>query len=622
MTKGLAPKLSLENAAFRTLVGTNILFDGVGAISEIFIDPERNRAFLVLYEKNINFFLRKFHFDLPCLYKNFYFKGAIFALKTEIDLVCVGLGILECAFKQTLAESDVSCQFSLNEELQKLHALCFQYLDFKLRIMFSRARKRGLNAFYTDDTVTLGSGTGSWSSKIRLIDFENIPWDKIYNIPAVAITGSNGKTTTVILTKFIAEQAGNRVGYSSTESVVIAAKIIEEGDLSGPYGASLVLCDKNVDMAILELARGSIAKRGINITNLNAAVVTNLSNDHIGINGIDNISQLAKTKFLIQNKVARNGYHIINLDDELSRNFIEILPEARIFFSQKMKVEEIAAFLERKDDLACFIEDNILTVLMCHRNEFYSRDYGDIDANCHLVTNVGSVSNMDSSQLRNDRVGKSDRDFGYDNIKIVDIRDVPLTYNSLAVHNIENILAATCLSLALGCSYANIKKGLLDFNANVQNKGRLNIFLMNGYKNTLMIVDYAHNIASVNSVIKFAKNAVGQGAKITLLIGLTGDRIFMIDDMAKMLSEHNLDFIMLKTFNSRLRGAKVNEVARLLKNSLVKHGVSVNKLLNTVEFEVDATDKFLDSLEDNHAYLILSQDEIAQVIEKIEKFNA
>lgn len=607
MTNGLAIRLSRENAAFRTLVGSNMLFNGVGAIGEIFIVPEENSVFLNLYEKNINFFLKELHFDSPYLYKKFYSHGAIFAIKTEIDLIYVGVAILECAFKQALAETNTSNELNLTDELQKLRDLYFQYLDFKLRTIFSRAHDLELNAFYVDDIVTLGSGAGSWSFRVNAIDLKTIPWDKIYNVPTVAVTGSNGKTTTVILAKFIAEQSGCRVGYSSTEKVMIGDEIIEEGDLSGPYGASLILGDKSVGIAILELARGGLSKRGIGVMNLNAAVVTNVSEDHIGLNGIDNISQLAKIKFLIQNKVAKNGYHVINLDDELSRDFIKTLPAARIFFSQKMKSHEIIAFLVRENDLACFIEDHILTVLTHYKNEPYT--YSEVYANTDPRIDPESHSNMTSNQ-------------GKKNItKIVDIRHVPLTYNGLATHNVENVLAATCLSIAIGCSYENIKNGLLNFNANKQNKGRLNIFSMNGYKNTIMIVDYAHNVAAVNGVIEFAKNAVGREAKVTLLVGLTGDRIFMIDDMAKMISGHNLDFIMLKAFNSRLRGAEVNEVATLLKNSLVKYGVSMDKLLDTVEFELEAIDKFLTNLEDNHAYIILSQDEIAQVVEKIEKFN-
>lgn len=576
---------SKEDASFRTLVGTNILFNGIGAIGEIFFNPSENCDFIKLYTENLNSLIREFKFDPQFLYKKSYSQGIIFALKTEIDLIYVGREILELAFNQTFAIFYNDSEFNFSNELEKLHELYKKEFNLLLRNLFHETLKRNINIFYEDNIVTLGSGTGLYSFNLSKNNVENIPWNKIYNIPAVAVTGSNGKTTTVILTKFIAEQSGKTVGYSSTERIMIADHIQEIGDLSGPYGAREILGNKNVDIAVLELARGSITKRGVGANNLLATVVTNVSADHIGLNGIDDIHDLAKAKFLIHNAIIKNGYHIINLDDQLSHNFILQLEHSHIVFSSKMNMKEISSFLKNEHDLACFIENDILTVL--------------------------------NKKLTN----SNQNNFTLTKTPIINIKDIPLTYHGLANHNIDNVLAATCLSIALNCSYANIKKGLLDFDATKLNQGRLNIFSMNGYKNTLMIVDYAHNVASVDSIIKFAKSAVGIKAKITLLIGLTGDRIFMIDDMVQMIIAHNIDFVMLKAFNTKLRGAKTGEVAKLMEDSLIKYGFPNSKLLDTVEVEMDAVDTFLDSLEDDHAYIVLSQEEIEKVVNKIEKFN-
>lgn len=565
--------LTKEEASFRTLIGTNMFFDGVGAIAELFIESKNNSNFISTYEENINLFTSQLNFSIEKLYKRVYTKGVIYAIATTFDLKYVAREILETAFNKTLAHFYHE-DFDLDASIKDLELLNKKEFNLFLRSIYSEASHRLVEMSFDENILSLGSGSGLYQVNLLENPEPQIPWECIYNIPSVAVTGSNGKTTTVILTKFISEQSGKTVAYSSTERIMVGNEIIEKGDLSGPYGARAILNNKNVDVAVLEFARGGITRRGLGTNYVDAAVVINVSNDHIGLNGIDDIHDLAQAKFLIHHAVKPNGYNIVNLDDPLSLGFIEKLPNNKIFLSRKLDFSAIQKFM-KTNDLACFIVNDILTVFM-----------------------------------------------GQEQTPIMDIKDILLTFRGLATHNIENVLAATALSIALKCSLEDIKNGLLHFNATELNKGRFNIFHMKQYENTIMIVDYAHNVAAVENIIKFAKNAIGPNGQVTLLIGLTGDRIFMIDEMSQLIVDSKVDYLMLKTFNSRLRGASVGEVANLMENSLIKLGFNKAKFLPTVNTELEALEKIFSNLENDHAYVVLSQDDIEEVVQKIQEFNS
>ena len=560
-----------DTLAIRVLAGTNVFFEGVGAIAEFVTRSEQKLEFAQAFELELRKILDSLEWDDVVIYKKIYSRGMVFAIPTEFDYSFAGTKILSVAFDIVSARFNNQPELDFAEELDYLNYVLSRERYITLRNIYDEAQDRSLNVYYDNENITIGSGKGSFTAKIDDVNFDEIPWDSIYDIPSILCTGTNGKTTTVRLTSFISQNAGKVVGYCSTDWVMINGQVISEGDLSGPNGNRAVMTNPDVDVAVLEVARGGIVKRGLATPHVNGAVVLNVSEDHLGVNGIDTVYDLAAAKFVVQDAVKPGGHHIFNLDDEISHKFIAHSKSNYAFFSPKLTLEEIKPFIQSQTDYAAFIQDNVFCV------------YKD-----------GAVN------------------------KIAHIDDVDLTYKGIAKHNIENVLAAICLSLELGRNFTEITAGLLAFRNSEHNRGRFNMFEI---QSNTILVDYGHNVASVDNMLKFAKKIVKPTGKVTVLLGFSGDRKFMIKQIAKSVVDNKIDNVILKLFTSHLRGAEIGELANLLKDSLVKFGFNSNNIVGTVETEIEAFDLIMKNPGSDNIYVLLCQDDAAAIIEKINLLN-
>jgi UDP-N-acetylmuramyl tripeptide synthase len=164
--------------------------------------------------------------------------------------------------------------------------------------------------------LTLGTGVGGRSFGLaNLPGAAQVPWDRLSDIPTVVVTGSNGKTTTVRLIAACARANGWRTAYNCTDGVFLDEEPLASGDYSGPAGACMVLRSPEAQAAIVETARGGILRRGIAVSQADAAVVTNVSSDHFGEYGIDDLAGLASTKLSVAAVVAPAGLLVLNADD-------------------------------------------------------------------------------------------------------------------------------------------------------------------------------------------------------------------------------------------------------------------------------------------------------------------
>ncbi|HET7204413.1 MAG TPA: Mur ligase family protein, partial [Steroidobacteraceae bacterium] len=176
--------------------------------------------------------------------------------------------------------------------------------------------------------LTLGAGVGSRSWALDALPADDeVPWPQLRNIPIAAVTGSNGKTTTVRLVAACVRAHGWRDGFCCTDGVFAANALVEPGDYSGPAGTRRVLRDATVQAAVLEMARGGILRRGLAIGRADVAVVTNLSDDHFGEYGIDDLDGLAQAKLTVAHLVAGRGLLVLNADDDVLRRKAATLPE-------------------------------------------------------------------------------------------------------------------------------------------------------------------------------------------------------------------------------------------------------------------------------------------------------
>ncbi|HUM66088.1 MAG TPA: Mur ligase family protein, partial [Chitinophagaceae bacterium] len=220
------------------------------------------------------------------------------------------------------------------------------------------------------------------------------PKGSIGRIPIIAVTGTNGKTTTTRLAAHIAKSAGKKVGYTTSDGVYIQNQMMMKGDCTGPVSSAFVLKDPTVDFAVLECARGGILKSGLAFQNCDVAIVTNVAADHIGLGGINNVEQMAQVKAVVPETVFPHGYAVLNADDDL--------------------------VYKMKDGLKC----NIALFSMDEKNPRIKKHCAG--GGLAAVYENGYVSIMKGAWK----------------IRVAAVKDIPLTFEGKAVHNIANTLPA------------------------------------------------------------------------------------------------------------------------------------------------------------------------------------
>ena len=297
------------------------------------------------------------------------------------------------------------------------------------------------------------------------------PNHKPSRIPIIAITGTNGKTTTTRMTAHIYRQTGKVVGYTSTDGVYIGDYLAERGDNTGPYSAAMILKDPTVEVAVLESARGGILRSGLAFDRCDIGIVLNVAADHLGLGDINTIEQMARVKGVVAETVKPDGYAILNADDPLVAEMAQKVSSKVAYFSMNPDNPIIAEHI-RRNGLAAIYEEGYLSIL--------EADW----------------------KLRIEKATKC-----------------PVTMGGMAPFMIANALAACLAAFCQGVDIETIRRGIRTFNPSAeQTPGRMNLFELGEYH---VLVDYAHNPHGYEAVGSFVKN--WQGTKIGV-IGGPGDR--------------------------------------------------------------------------------------------------
>ena len=349
------------------------------------------------------------------------------------------------------------------------------------------------------------------------------PKGSIGRIPIIAITGTNGKTTTTRLAAHIAKSAGKKVGYTTSDGVYIQNQMMMKGDCTGPVSSAFVLKDPTVDFAVLECARGGILKAGLAFQNCDVAIVTNVAADHIGLGGINTVEQMAKVKAVVPETVFSHGYAVLNADDDL--------------------------VYKMRDGLRC----NVALFSMDENNPRIKKHCAG--GGLAAVFENGYVSIMKGNWK----------------IRVSAVKDIPLTYEGKAIHNISNTLPAVLATyLYRDITIEDIRQGLLTFVPSpLQTPGRLNFF---NFKNFTMLADFAHNPHGLKLLCDFVSK-LDYKHKIGIISG-TGDR--RDDDIRELgeISAQYFDEIIIRC-DKNLRGRSAEEIIGLLKEGIDKTNPNV-----------------------------------------------
>ncbi|KTD49764.1 cyanophycin synthetase [Legionella rubrilucens] len=330
-------------------------------------------------------------------------------------------------------------------------------------------------------------------------------------IPLVAVTGTNGKTTTVRLMAHFAREAGHQVGFTTTDAVYINQNTLYLGDCSGPFCANLVLRDPLVDFAVLECARGGILRAGLGFDQCQVSIITNVSSDHLGQNDIHTLSDMARVKEVVARSTAPTGYAVLNADDDL------------VFAMKKSLACKIALFSMHKDNKR-------------------------IHDHCHTG---GLAAYIDSGRLiirAHDEI-----------IPLQSLANIPITHGGKASCMIQNALAATLAAVAMNFNKTDIAAWLTTFYPIPEMiPGRMNVYSFNHFQ---VMLDYCHNEAAFIELQKYLKQL-----KCTKKIGIiaaTGDR--SPDDIKKVgfFAAQMYDEIIIR-HDSDGRGRSNEELTRLI----------------------------------------------------------
>jgi cyanophycin synthetase len=362
-------------------------------------------------------------------------------------------------------------------------------------------------------------------------------------IPVASVTGTNGKTTTTRLIGHIGMTAGLVTAWSSTDGVVAQGETVEPGDYSGPAGGRRVLATPGVQLGILETARGGILLKGVGISVNDVSVVTNVSADHLGLQGIDTVDQLAEVKAVVTKITKPTGWVVLNGDDPrvwAMRSGIKARPWVFSLDPDSPALRESFNLGGR----AITVLDGDVVVL---------RPNGDPD---HLLPIV----------------------------------DVPVTLSGLSEHNIANALAATAAALGLGLPREAVVKGLRTFAPDpLHNPGRMNVYSLPlaGGGQTTVIVDLAHNEAGLEALLRVAEGLRPPGSAVHLGLGTAGDRTDEILQGLGELAGRRADRVSVVHKADYLRGREMVDLEAQLRIGLSRVGVA----------EIDSYPSELDGLQ-------------------------
>jgi len=384
-----------------------------------------------------------------------------------------------------------------------------------------------------------------------------------FRIPIIAVTGTNGKTTTTRLIAHMVKYMGYRVGYTTTDGIYVQNHMLQQGDCTGPISTEFILKDPTVEFAVLECARGGILRAGLGFGNCDIGIVTNIAADHLGLKGINTLEDLALVKSVVVESVKSDGYAILNADDELVAKMAKKVDCKVAYFSLDEKNPIIRKHCE-EGGLAAVAENGYVTI--CRGNW----------------------------KMRVDK-----------------IVNIPLTFSGKAIFMIQNILPAVLAGFIQNFKIDDIKLALETFIPSpAQTPGRMNMFQ---FKKFNVMVDYAHNPAGFQAIGKFLEK-VDAKPKIGIIAGV-GDR--RDEDIIALgaLAAQMFDEIIVRQ-DRNLRGRSEQEIINLMLDGI--NSVNPKLPMKVIPSEKEAIDFALKHAKKG-SFIIICSDVVPDALDQVMK---
>ncbi|HXC69856.1 MAG TPA: cyanophycin synthetase [Pyrinomonadaceae bacterium] len=334
-------------------------------------------------------------------------------------------------------------------------------------------------------------------------------------IPIVSITGTNGKTTVTRMIGHVLSKTGMCVGMTTTDGIFIGEERVVDGDTTGPQSAQVVLSDPAVEVAVLETARGGIVRRGLGYDWSDIGVMTNISDDHVGQDGIKSVDDIVEIKSLVAERVREGGTLVLNADDE---RLVKLCDSRRVKKVPKKVV-------------------------------YFSVDENNGVLRSHLQ--AGGTGYFVRGKAFIEATGETQR-------TLADVSMLPVVMNGAADFQLGNLLATIAACRALGVEQDALLKSLITFSSWANNPGRANLYRLNGGH---VMVDYGHNTEAFDAICRMASN--WHDRRVTGIIGVPGDRDDKLIDRAARAAARGFNKVIVRE-DRDLRGRKSGDVANIL----------------------------------------------------------
>ena len=561
--------MNIELLDSRRLTGPNLFWDLPGAILDVAIEGIPAEQLISAWSAEVAVLMEAVGWSPEYICSRVYDGGVNLVINAPIDVLYAACELNEVALGRAVAGLKDEPLAGLDEAIARLSDLLTSESKPGLLAMQSAAAKHQVPFLWDDDEVSIGFGQSAltWPAD-QLPDPASIDWSSVGSVPLGIVTGTNGKSTTVRLAASILNAAGLRAGITSTDYIRVGEEILDRGDYSGPGGARTLLRHPKSEAVVLEVARGGLLRRGIGVELADAALITNVAEDHMGEYGINSVADMAEAKFIVRRALSADGPLILNADDSESVRMATKLDNRIIWFAVEVENPVLQKHLQKQGQVAYLSE--------------------------------GWLVMAEGDKTR----------------KVVLAEDVPITFGGVARYNIRNALGAMALCSVLGADDEALADGLKSFSGDAGvNPGRGNLYQKNGIR---IFIDFAHNehglkaVADTVNAFKARRNIV--------LMGQAGDRSDEeIAGFVRAACDLKPAKLLVCDMAGYERGREPGVVAKLIQKLAMDHGLAQNAVV-MVDSPVEGVKHALESAQQGDCLVLLALTQRAEVTGLVQEF--
>lgn len=561
--------MKIELLDSRRLTGPNLFWDLPGAILDIALDGVSAQQLVPVWSAEVGVLMKAVGWPPGQICSRSFKGGVSLVINAPIDVLYTACELNEVAFRRAVAGLMGEQAGSPDHDICNLKELLVKERNPALLELQAAAARHQTPFLWDDDEVSIGFGKTAmtWPAD-QLPVADSLDWASIATVPLGIVTGTNGKSTTVRLSAEILAAAGMNTGITSTDYIRVGEEILDRGDYSGPGGARTLLRHPRSEAVVLEVARGGLLRRGIGVERADAALITNIAEDHMGEYGINTVEEMAEAKFIVRRALATDAPLILNADDAESVRMSATLNNRIIWFGLDADNLVMRAHLE-KGGQAAYLSDGWLVI-------------------------------ESGGQAR----------------KIVEAKDIPITFGGAARYNIRNSLGAMALCSVLGASDAALEAGLRAFSGDASvNPGRGNLYEKDGIR---IFIDFAHNEHGLKAVADTVR--AFQASRNIVLMGQAGDR--SDQEIAAYVSaacDLHPERLLVCDMPGYERGRLPGEVAELIGRLAIDEGMSKDAV-RLVDSPLAGVESALNSAKKGDCLVLLALSQRNEALELVQNF--